>query len=35
VGLAVSAKIVQRHGGTIWVDSDEGKGTTVYFTIPA
>ena len=35
VGLAVSAKIVQRHGGAIWVDSDEGKGTTVYFTIPA
>ena len=35
VGLAISSKIVQRHGGAIWVDSDEGKGTTVYFTIPA
>ena len=35
VGLAISSKIVQRHGGTIWVDSEEGKGTAIYFTIPA
>jgi PAS domain S-box-containing protein len=34
LGLAISRSIIAAHGGRIWVESDEGRGSTFHFTVP-
>jgi two-component system phosphate regulon sensor histidine kinase PhoR len=35
LGLSIAKHIVQGHGGHIWAESVEGKGSTLYVTLPA
>ncbi|WP_338654372.1 MULTISPECIES: cell wall metabolism sensor histidine kinase WalK [Sporosarcina] len=34
LGLAIAREMILAHGGEIWAESEEGKGTTIFFTLP-
>ncbi|CAM5220010.1 histidine kinase OS=Ureibacillus acetophenoni OX=614649 GN=SAMN05877842_105179 PE=4 SV=1 [Ureibacillus acetophenoni] len=34
LGLAIAKEMIEAHGGSIWAESEEGVGTTVFFTLP-
>ena len=34
LGVAIAKEMIAAHGGRIWAESEEGKGTSIYFTLP-